>query len=154
MVVLRLLFIAAFTLIITPLQAATPHEIVADLQKLWAADFANLNPDALASHYADDATLFGSKPILYVGRKEITVYFRTMPSGLKGVRFDEYHVSQPGKGIITMSGFATFFRDVNGSVTEFPYRITWVLVQGQHGWKITTHHFSPKPQEQPAARPE
>ncbi len=145
MTVIRILIFSLLTMIITPLLAATPQDIVADVQRQWATDFGNLDADALASHYADDATLFGSKPILYVGREQITGYFRTMPSGLKGVRFDDQRVSQLGEGIIATSGFATFFRDVKGTVTEFPYRITWVLVEGKHGWKITTHHFSPKP---------
>jgi ketosteroid isomerase-like protein len=145
MTVIRILLFTFFALIMTPLQAATPQAIVADLQKQWSVDFTNLDADALASHYSADATLFGSKPVLYVGREEITGYFRTMPSGLKGVRFDDQHVSQLGEGIIATSGFATFFREINGTVTEFPYRITWVLVEGKDGWKISTHHFSPKP---------
>jgi ketosteroid isomerase-like protein len=44
------------------------------------------------------------------------------------------------------TGEVMFYREeADGTVTDLPFRMTHVLVREEDGWKIATHHASPRP---------
>jgi uncharacterized protein (TIGR02246 family) len=120
----------------------TDQEIVERIYQQWQDHFSPLNPQALATLYAEDAILFGSRVPPYIGRAAIESYFAGLPSGLyTGVTLFPEYVNRPISDVISIAGSATFQR---ADQIPLELRITHVLVRRENQWQIISHHVSTK----------
>jgi ketosteroid isomerase-like protein len=120
----------------------TEQEVVENIYKKWQQHFAPLNPKALASLYAEDAILFGSRVPPYIGTAAIESYFASLPPSLyTGVTFFPEYINRPISDVMNIAGSATFQRT---DQIPLELRITHVLVRRESQWQIVSHHVSPK----------
>ncbi len=121
--------------------AFNPTEVVADVQRQWAAAFAARDFARLVDLYADDALFFGSAPALCADRVAIRAYFDGLPAGIELVDFPALVARPVGEGAIMASGFWTFA--LKGE--RLAFRLSWLLVDRGAGWRILQHHAALKP---------
>ena len=116
--------------------------IVNQVHQAWATTFYPMDPVGMASHYSEDAILYGSAIALFSGRDGVQQYFETLPEGMYiGVKFvPEYMVSLTPE-VISMAGSASFLRQGHDPLEV---RITQVFVMRTNKWLIASHHVSPK----------
>ncbi|MGI4815637.1 MAG: YybH family protein [Janthinobacterium lividum] len=107
----------------------------------WADAFNHRDWPSLTALYSDDAQLFGGKPALYAGMERVKEYFSVLSEGLS-VSFDEPALLEPVADVIVLATTANF---VSQQVAR-PHRLSWVLVRRAEGWRIVSHHASPRSQ--------
>jgi ketosteroid isomerase-like protein len=116
------------------------NDTVVQMQRRWADAFARADADALASLYTEDALFFGSMPHLYLQKSGVRRYFATLPKGYEGAAFGETQAIDIGRDLIVSAGFVTF----TGERFSLLYRMSWTLMRSREGWRIASHHASPK----------
>ena len=109
------------------------------LHAAWVAAF-NRDLDAHMALYTDDATLFGSKPELSVGRAAIRAYFAALGPQVSVRRYPMPRVVYLPPDVAASAGHVDF---ADGE-TVMPYRMTWMLVRQAGNWRIAQHHGSPR----------
>ena len=108
----------------------------------WADAFARLDYAKLSSLYTDDAMFFGSTPQLRRGPQGVRDYFASLPP-MPGasVEFNDIETAPAGPDVINVAMVAAF------ALPERPpvlMRLTHTLVRTSDGWRIASHHASPK----------
>jgi len=121
--------------------AGEADKIVADVQAKWAAAFAKLDAEALASLYSRQGFLYGSNPNLYRGQDGAKAYFSGLPRWRsQSVAFTDITTEAACADVVSMAGTANFVFDKD----TLTVKITWVIVREDGGWKILSHHVSSK----------
>jgi len=116
--------------------------IIAKVHQDWAQTFHPINPLGMASHYSEDAILFGSSIPMFTGREGVQSYFEMLPEGIYiGVKFDPEYIVSLTPEVISMAGSASFARQ---GQNPLEVRITQVFVKRNEKWLIASHHVSPK----------
>jgi uncharacterized protein (TIGR02246 family) len=122
-------------------QSEVTH-IVTQIHQAWAKTFHPIDPVGMASHYSEDAILYGSAIALFSGREGVQKYFEMLPEGLYiGVKFAPAYIVSLTSDVISMAGSASFFRQ---GQDPLEVRITQVFVERNKKWLIASHHVSPK----------
>jgi uncharacterized protein (TIGR02246 family) len=117
-------------------------QIVTHIHQAWAKTFYPIDPVGMASHYSEDAILYGSAIALFSGRAGVQKYFEMLPEGLYiGVRFVPEYIVSLTPAVISMAGRASFLRQ---GQDPLEVRITQVFVERNKRWFIASHHVSPK----------
>jgi uncharacterized protein (TIGR02246 family) len=106
----------------------------------WIEAFNTRDLETHACLYTEDATLFGSRPTLSIGRGAIRDYFATLGHGVQVKRFDDPHIVELGADVAASAALVDF---ADGD-TPSPYRMTWMLVRRDGDWLIAQHHGSPR----------
>jgi uncharacterized protein (TIGR02246 family) len=110
------------------------------LRAAWIEAFNNRDLETHARLYTADATLFGSRAALSIGRAAIRDYFARLGEGVRVKRYHDPHIVKLGADIAAASGYVDF---ADGE-TPSPYRMTWMLVKHEGDWLIAQHHGSPR----------
>ena len=118
----------------------TSNSTVEGLLAAWIEAFNSHDLDRHMSLYTEDAVLFGSVAELQIGRDTIRHYFSKRGPGVHVVSYPMPLVRHLGDGIAITAGHVDF---ADGD-TPMPYRMTWVLVRQNGGWRIAQHHGSPR----------
>jgi hypothetical protein len=108
----------------------------------WGASFAGNSPAAMALLYSEGSMLYGSKTELFLGSEGAMRYFSGLaPRRSRAVQFTEVAASFAGESVLAVAAIATFLvSDAPALVTRFTQ--TWVKTDG--GWRVISHHASPK----------
>jgi hypothetical protein len=124
------------------MNSQTEQEVVEHMYQQWQHHFAPINPKGLATLYAEDAILFGSRIPPYIGRAAIESYFLGLPQGLyTGVAFFPEYIIWLTSDVISVAGSVLFQRLERSSLD---LRITHIFVHQNNEWLIASHHVSPK----------
>ncbi len=118
--------------------AKTPT--VEDLHAQWVAAFNSHDLDVHMDLYREDATLFGAVDELKIGRAAIRDYFGGRPPEIRVRKYVMPRVAYLSPDVAVTAGHVDF---AIGDKLD-PYRMTWVLTRGEHGWRIAQHHGSPR----------
>lgn len=118
----------------------TSNSTVEGLLAAWIEAFNSHDLDRHMSLYTEDAVLFGSVAELQIGRDTIRRYFSKRGPGVHVVSYPMPLVRHLSDGIAITAGHVDF---ADGD-TPMPYRMTWVLVRQNGGWRIAQHHGSPR----------
>lgn len=113
---------------------------VEGLHAAWVDAFNSHDLDRHMTLYTEDAVLFGSVAELQVGRETIRTYFSKRGPGVHVVSYPMPLVKQLSEYIAMTAGHVDF---ADGNI-PMPYRMTWVLVRQDGGWRIIQHHGSPR----------
>jgi len=106
----------------------------------WVEAFNGRDLDAHVALYTDDATLFGSRPVLSNGREAIRAYFAALGPRVRVDRYHQPHVTHPTAQTAAIAAYVDF---ADGAIPS-PYRMTWMAVQRDGDWRIAQHHGSPR----------
>ena len=106
----------------------------------WVEAFNKHDLDTHVGLYTEDATLFGSRADLSIGRQAIRAYFSRLGSGVHVQRYHKPHVVQLTPEVAASAAYVDF---ADGE-TPSPYRMTWMLVKRDGNWPIAQHHGSPR----------
>ena len=106
----------------------------------WVEAFNSRDLNAHIALYTEEATLFGSRPALSIGREAIRAYFATLGPEVRVVRYHTPHVTHPTAKTAAIAAYVDF---ADGAVPS-PYRMTWMVVQRDGDWRIAQHHGSPR----------
>ena len=106
----------------------------------WVEAFNARGLDAHVALYTDDATLFGSRSVLSIGREAIRSYFAALGPGVRVDRYHPPHVTYPTPQTAAIAAYVDF---ADGAMAV-PYRLTWLAVQRDGDWRIAQHHGSPR----------
>ena len=117
-----------------------PTPTIEALIAAWVEAFNARDLNAHVALYTHDATLFGSRPVLSIGREAIRAYFAALGPEVRAERFHEPQVIHPTPQTAAIAAFVDF---VDGVVPS-PYRMTWMAVQRDGEWRIAQHHGSPR----------
>ena len=111
----------------------------------WLDTLCTHDPEAVVNLYLPDGVLLGTlaENIKY-GRSQIRTYFDTFvtkkPCGvitsMSSVTYDS---------VAVVNGTYLFELEEDGGTIKVPARFTFVLVLGDGGWLIDTHHSSAQP---------
>ncbi len=116
------------------------------VQRAWKAAFEVRDLRRLGDLYAPHTAFYGSTAAFYDTPEGVRTYFELLPASYKGVDYATPHVVPLGADAFAATGEVTFYRDDGGgAMTALPFRMTHVLVRRGDGWKIATHHASPRP---------
>ena len=118
--------------------ASTPT--IESLIAAWVEAFNTRDLNAHVALYTEDATLFGSRPVLSIGREAIRIYFAALGPGVRVDRYHQPHVTHPAPQTAAIAAYVDF---ADGAVPS-PYRMTWMAVQRDGEWRIAQHHGSPR----------
>ena len=113
------------------------------IEELLAAWIEALNRRDLDTHaglYKEDATLFGSRAELSIGRPAIREYFAKLGSGVRVQHYHKPHIVQLSSEVAATAAYVDF---ADGDAPS-PYRMTWMLVKRDGNWLIAQHHGSPR----------
>lgn len=113
-------------------------ENVEAVLRKWIEAFNSRDLEKLVDLYTENALLFGSKPRLFEGRREVQEYFSMLPSGITARMHEQ--VIHAEKAFAMSSGFVDFSQ--NGQKSSF--RLTLALMRIGDRWKIAQHHGSPR----------
>jgi uncharacterized protein (TIGR02246 family) len=142
----QILFVAlavSAAILSSPATSAPADQTVSSIMEKWSAGFNKQDADALASLYSKDALFFGSTPTLYRGKEGVATYFNALPRWKSPtVQFADLVVTPIGPDVINVAGTASFV--VSENAPPVSYRLTWVVIREDNGWKIVSHHASPK----------
>lgn len=116
-------------------------DVVANVQARWAKAYNCGDWDSLIGLFASDAQLLGGRPGIYEGREGIGKYFRTLSPGGFAEFTEPTAATEVAEGVILAATHIHFTR--NGLTR--PHRLSWLLVRGTNGWRISGHHASPIP---------
>ncbi len=117
-------------------------QIVTKIHHDWGRTFYPINPQGMASHYTEDAILFGSSIPMFTGREGVQSYFEMLPEGVYiGAKFDPEYTVSLTPDVISMAGSASFLRQ---GQDPLEVRITQIFVKRDDKWLIASHHVSPK----------
>lgn len=116
------------------------NSTVEGLLAAWIEAFNSHDLDRHMSLYTEDAVLFGSVAELQIGRDTIRRYFSKRGPGVHVVSYPMPLVRHLSDEIAITAGHVDF---ADGE-TPMPYRMTWVLVRQNGGWRIAQHHGSPR----------
>ena len=127
--------------------AAGPKEDVAATTEKWGTVFAENNPDAIMTLYANDAVLWGTlSPTLRSDPAAVKAYFvgafKALPKAT--VSFGEQLIRVYGDTAIN-TGYYTFSYTKDGETRSIPARYSFVYVKNGNEWKIEDHHSSAMP---------
>jgi len=123
-----------------------PPEEAAALFARWKAAYDANDNVAVASLYAQDAILHGTKNnTLTIGREAITNYFKVIVGTGNKVEFVEQELRVLDDTTILVAGFNDFLRNREGKLIPEPARFTMVLVKQGKDWFIAHHHSSLRP---------
>lgn len=117
----------------------TGRDTVAHMQQRWMSAFDRADWEALEQLYTPDALLFGGKPDLYCGPGGVLAYFGALAAG-GSATFGETTILASSSSLILTAGFVTFQREAIAR----PHRMSWTLLKDFQGWRIASHHASPR----------
>jgi uncharacterized protein (TIGR02246 family) len=120
-------------------QTPTQTPTIEALHSAWIAAF-NRDLDAHMGLYTQDATLFGSKPELSVGKAAIRAYFSVLAPQVSVRRYPMPRIAMLSPDVAATAGEVDF---ADGDKV-LPYRMTWLLVKQGGAWRIVQHHGSPR----------
>ncbi len=121
-------------------------DVAVAVQRTWAEAFEARDFDRLTALYADDTAFYGSTAAFHATPRGVAAYFAELPRSFKRAVYAVPHVVRLCDDAIAATGEVVFHREeADGTVTALPYRMTHVLVREGDGWKIATHHASPRP---------
>lgn len=145
---MRRILLAVLALVLFALPAlAGPRddEAVAGVLAQWSAGFDNKDPEALAALYTKDAQFYGSAPPLFVGTAGVRAYFKSLPWAVFGpATFSDMKTIHVAAGVLTTAGVLTVERNVNDEKSLLSFRLTMTMQRTGNGWRIVSHHASPK----------
>jgi len=116
-------------------------DVVTNFQARWAKAYNCGDWDSLVDLFASDAQLLGGRPGIYEGSEGIGKYFRTLAPGGFAEFTGATIAREVAAGVILVATHIHFTR--NGLTR--PHRVSWLLVRGENGWRISGHHASPIP---------
>lgn len=118
-----------------------PHDPSIDaFRDAWVGAFNSHDLDRHMALYRQDAVLFGSIAELVIGRDAIRGYFSRVPASVQVRRYGPLEVRELAPGVVATAAHVDF---ADGDA-PMPYRMTWVLVRDDAGWRIAQHHGSPR----------
>ena len=113
---------------------------VEELHAQWVTAFNAHDLDTHMALYREDATLFGAVDDLKIGRAAIRGYFGGRAPDVRVRSYPMPRVALLSPDVAVTAGHVDFAE----GETLCPYRMTWVLVKGEEGWRIAQHHGSPR----------
>ncbi len=117
------------------------HTVSRQTLDSWADCFSRRDPEAMASLYTDQALFFGSKPVLFQGRRGVQEYFASLsPRRKNSVRVDEIVAVALADDAIALAASAHFQVDDNNPVVM---RLSQTLKRVGIRWLVASHHASP-----------
>jgi uncharacterized protein (TIGR02246 family) len=121
-------------------------EAAVAVQQAWTRAFEARDLCALSALYAEETAFYGSTAALYTTPAGVRTYFEILPLSYKRSDYAVPYVVWLGEDAMAATGEVTFYREeTDGTMTALPFRMTHVLVRRDGGWKIATHHASPRP---------
>jgi len=140
------LLLALVSLLVLPLDAATPKDEVSAATQAWTDAFNTREPDRVLALYETDAVLWGtSSPTLRATPAARREYFSSMPQRPnQRVTLGEQHVRVFGD-VALNSGTYTFTNTQDGKTTSNASRFSFAYVRKGDRWMIVDHHSSAVP---------
>jgi uncharacterized protein (TIGR02246 family) len=133
--------------VLAPTQiSAAPADDAAAVFAKWKAAYDSNDNVAVASLYAPNAILHGTRSNnVTVGRDAITKYFTVVVNTGNKVEFREHQLMVINDSTVLAVGFNDFMRNVAGKLNPEPARFSILLVKQGNEWLIAHHHSSLRP---------
>ena len=119
-------------------------EIVASLMAKWATSFATRNADEMVALYSKDALFYGATPSLFKGHEGVHAYFSAFFPSVRSAEAKFNDITSAAIGADIISAAATIAFTLDDGPTPHLFRLTHVYRHENDGWKIFSHHVSPK----------
>jgi len=127
-----------------PLDDKAAKLVLTDSLAAWNAAMANWNVQQLLELYDEQALFLGSTPPLHTGKDGVRAYFEGIPGSSSVLELIDMEVAALCEEIVIASGYARFESVIGGNTVINKMRISFTFVQRDSGWKIASHHVSPR----------